>query len=486
MTGSTLELFVPFLLILALGYAVLQLIAPTAGATAVERLALTFVLGSGGVSLLSWWLSALFVYVAPTWAVTCAISTIVAVALLVKSRLSSPSVELPRCECWTVQARALVLTLITLCALVVIVSLVTPLGWDGLINFEFKARIGFLSEPSGVIPSSYFTDASRAWSHQRYPLLLPLVEGWLYQWMGEPNQAAIKILFPLFYLSLVAFVYAAVRRSLSRTWSLAACLGFTLIPAFAVGPGGATSGYADLPLTAIVFAAVQSTRISLATGSRDHMRLAAVLSALASWAKIEGLLLAVCLVGGVILGRLVTSKTENTSPVSTPLVVLLIGVPLLVIGPWWVFGQVSATVPNGDFMSATTAHVANNLGRLPIVAGLMAREFLRAGRWASLWPAFAVMAAICFRHLRRPSDSLVTVMVVAPQLLYMFMYVLSAWPSLTDHVATSLPRLLLPLAALAWMGTVGHLQEALNWCPKGITLEGDAKSEGLVLQGAVP
>jgi hypothetical protein len=113
-----------------------------------------------------------------------------------------------------------------------------------------------------------------------------------------------------------------------------------------------------------------------------------------------------------------------------------------------------------------------------MVAGLMSQEFLRAGRWAALWPAFAVMVALCFRRLRRPSDCVVTVMVVAPLLIYMFMYTLSSWPDLSEHVGTSLPRLLLPLAPIAWLGTVGSLRDALN------RSERSRKSEQFVVQSA--
>jgi hypothetical protein len=474
------EVFVPLALSWALGHALLWLIAPAAAATAVERWAFAFLLGTGGVSLLVWWLSPLFAYVSPVWVVTSAILAIIAAAQVVKSRRSIPSLGSVRGDRWTIPARALTVALITVCVWVVIVSLVTPLGWDGLINFEFKARIGFLNEASGVIPASYFTDDSRSWSHQKYPLLLPGAEGWLYQWVGEADQAAIKPLFPLFYLSLVALVYSAVRKELSRTWALAAGLGFTLIPAFTIGPGGATSGYADLPLAAMIFGAVVSTRAALRPGGGEHMALAAALSSLAAWTKFEGLCLAGCLAGSVILARLVgTSKATDESLGSTRLVLLLVIGPLVLMTPWWGFGQVLGAVPNADFMSVTTTNLTANLGRLPTIAALMSRELLRAGRWAALWPAFAVVVALCFRQQRRPTDCVVTAMVVAPMLLYMFLYTISAWPVLGEHVGTSFPRLLLPLAAIAWLGTVGSLRDALN------RSEPSRKLEQLVVQSAV-
>src|SRR5438309_88101 len=42
------------------------------------------------------------------------------------------------------------------------------LGWDGLLNWEIKARYAFAN--GGVMPAAYFQDAGRAFSHLEYPL----------------------------------------------------------------------------------------------------------------------------------------------------------------------------------------------------------------------------------------------------------------------------------------------------------------------------
>ena len=220
----------------------------------------------------------------------------------------------------------------------------------------------------------------------------------------------------------------------------------------------ATTGYANLPLAAIVFGAVVSTRVALGPGGGEHRGLAAALSALAAWTKIEGLCLAACLAGSVILARLISTKAADETPGSTRLILLLIIGPFVLIGPWWGMGQIIGAVPNGDFMSVSAANVTANLSRLPMIVALMSQELLRAGRWAALWPAFAVIVALYLRQQRHPSNCVVTAMVVAPLLIYMFIYTLSAWPDLSEHIGTSFPRLLLPLArsrGLAQSGPCG-------------------------------
>ena len=82
-------------------------------------------------------------------------------------------------------------------AVVVLLSFRHTLGWDGLLIWEMKARYAFLN--GGVIPVSYFADATRAFSHPDYPLFLPLTEAWFYLWIGDCDQFWIKLIFPIWY-----------------------------------------------------------------------------------------------------------------------------------------------------------------------------------------------------------------------------------------------------------------------------------------------
>ncbi|MEK7829894.1 MAG: hypothetical protein AAB401_02350, partial [Acidobacteriota bacterium] len=89
-------------------------------------------------------------------------------------------------------------------AIVCWLSFVRVLGWDGLFNFEVKARLAFLN--GGVIPLEYFSDPSRTWTLQSYPLLLPLTESWLYLWLGRADQQLVKIIFVLFFIAALCLL----------------------------------------------------------------------------------------------------------------------------------------------------------------------------------------------------------------------------------------------------------------------------------------
>src|SRR5262249_44920200 len=106
-------------------------------------------------------------------------------------------------------------------AIVFYLSFVHTLGWDGLLNWEIKARYAFAN--GGVLPAAYFSDTGRAFSHPEYPLAIPFTELWLYLWLGESNQFCAKPIFPMFYLAGTFLVAAFAARLSGRTW-----LGLTM------------------------------------------------------------------------------------------------------------------------------------------------------------------------------------------------------------------------------------------------------------------
>jgi len=121
------------------------------------------------------------------------------------------------------------------------VSFKHTLGWDGLLNWEIKARYAFLN--GGVIPGSYYSNPGRAFSHPEYPLAIPFTELWLYLWMGEPHQFWVKTIFPLFYAAGALLLALFVTRLSTKRWpglivaTLLACSIWRLWVIFFVGIG---------------------------------------------------------------------------------------------------------------------------------------------------------------------------------------------------------------------------------------------------------
>jgi hypothetical protein len=432
-----------------------------------EVWALSFLAGAGGVSLLLFWLSPLFAVVPARWLVSIAMAGLGFAAWrqgrTQPRRRDDRVVTRGAAPRWILTALSAGIAI--QCGALVLMALQTSLGWDGLMNFEIKARMAFANQPAGRIPLTYLSDASRAWSHPGYPLLLPLTEYWLYSWIGHPHQGLIKLLFPAFYLSLAGLFYGALRRMLTPRDALAGCLALGLVPSLAIGPGAAISGYADVPLAAAGFGSVACAYFALRTGARDYFAVAAVLSSIAAWTKREGLMLAAYVAVAVTIVHAARARREGQSLTAAMSGVgwLFVG-PALVVGPWWLL-QSWYRVADQDFVSVTVRVLQANVSRVPVIAGLFARELILPGHWGLLWPAFGVTLILSVRRLGEVSERFLAGAVLFPMGIYAASFVFSAWPQYTEHIGTALPRLLVPLAPVALFVAIRHLRESLAQPP---------------------
>jgi hypothetical protein len=316
----------------------------------------------------------------------------------------------------------------------------TPLGWDGLFNFELKARLAFEHSPSGQMPAAYFGDPTRVWSHQRYPLLVPFTEFWIYSWLGRVDQAAVKIVFPIFYCSLVALVCGAVRRLADRRSALLTAVALGCVPALTLLPGAA-SGYADVPLAASAAGAVCFAFAALRANDPRHANLAAGLLAVAVWTKAEGMILAAAIGLAACAAAAAASRARLSA---------LLWVPAVALAPWHVALALYRAQPAGDFRALTLADFGSAAGTLAVVCPAVVRELMRPGHWGLIWPAFfaSVLVMMAARRTTR-ADWFVVASVLAPLGLYALVYLFSAWPDVREHVGFSLPRLLVALAPVA-------------------------------------
>jgi hypothetical protein len=341
----------------------------------------------------------------------------------------------PRLDGWigAILALALLLT-----GLVAWISMQVTLGWDGLIVWEMKAYLACLN--GGVVPTSYYSDPTRVWSHQRYPLFVPLNEVWLYRWLGRCDQEWSKLLFPPFYLAATLLLYAGGTRLGGRRWyGLAAAIGLFAVPVAIVGEGSISSGYADLPLAVVYLGVVVYLLDYGRNDSRGSLPVAAALAALLPWIKQEGSILW----GSVaVLAVLLLPRREIRA------LLLMMAPGALVWVGWQIFLRLVDGNLRSDHEPVTLEAILTNLDRTgPIVSSLM-QELSSWSRWGILWPA--VLVAVLFGMSRRRGLLLWTALAtLMPVSVYLGSYYFSRWEPVTVHIETSLPRLLLHVAPLA-------------------------------------
>ena len=349
-------------------------------------------------------------------------------------------VRIPRLRGWL--EYALVFFLCLEIGAVLLLTFKHTLGWDGLLIWELKARYAYLN--GGALPAQYFSDAPRVFSHPEYPLFLPMLETWIYFWIGDCDQYWVKLIFPLFYaVGMVLLAQAGTFWSGKRWIGLLVANLFLFIPFLTRAAGGIVLGYADVPLSIVYLAAFYFLSIFVRQNSSAALSCFVALAAILPWIKREGVILwfVVTACGAWIIWR--------RRGVVPALLSFLPGVCVIV--GWQIYLKAMHVSPAQDFDSIGLAPLCANLYRIGPVLRSLISEAATIEHWNLLWLA-TLVAFFCFVIRGRGQHALMLVVcTVAPIALYCGVYLFSAWSDYRHHVGSSLPRLLLHVAPLSML-----------------------------------
>jgi len=427
------------LTILAAGFGVtLSIFARTKRFNLVECACLSWLLGSGIVSLLLW-LGGMFC----SGLVLQAVVTSACLALAIFGwREKQKSAARFNCPTPKNPIEWVLATIVALeVAILFFVSFKHTLGWDGLLNWEIKARYAFLN--GGVIPASYYSSAGRAFSHPEYPLGIPFTELWSYLWMAEPNQFWVKIIFPLFYVACAPLLAILTARLSGKRWlGLLVASLFAFVPSISASPGGIVVGYVDVPLSVFYLTALGYLLCWFKDNARSSLIVFAACAALLPWIKTEGVILFLVLVLlGVSLGVIKHRMTQFLVSILPGVIVLL---------AWRVYLKLVHLWPHSDFSPPGLSLLRHNLGRLRDITGILLAELSETTHWSIFW-LLAAVALVYLLASRKLEKIAVALAVLLPVVLYSLIYLFSTWPSYTAHMTSSLSRLLLHVTPAAWL-----------------------------------
>lgn len=341
-------------------------------------------------------------------------------------------------------------------------TLQVPMAWDGTVVWEAKARLAWMN--GGGLPLSYFGQPYR--SHPDYPLLVPMLEAWVYGWLGHVDQVLVKVVFPGFVAAaLWLLATAAARVGLSVGWSVLAVVLPLCVPRLLLGDGGATTGYSDFPLAVYYLACVVYLLESLRQQRLEALRAAGVLAAVLPWIKQEGTILWACL---MILAAIIAARRRRLSALWWTVVPGL----LLLIG-WRTLLVVADAQMGAAFLPIRPDTFWNNLHRLGLVPPALWRHVTNVAEWSVLWPVAALSGAVAAWGVRaaRPVVALLATAVALPTSIYAVIYVFTGLDPQT-HIESSLPRLLVQVSlpaillvvvpAMGWPSTPRLVPDAVG------------------------
>lgn len=399
-------------------------------ATAGEGLALAWLLGCGFLSLAMWWLAGLGLSLDQQRMV---------LAVLALFGLRAGWKWRPKWPKLSAISWFLLLFLIFQLLYVGLMVVGRPfIVWDSWVNWGMKATIIF--RQNGITPTLY-ADASRAVALLDYPLFTPLLEAWLYGWMGQADDRLVGVIFWLSYLSLFVVVYGGLRRQGSRQeLALLAVSALAAIPQL-------TGLFAVAFNDSLLAVWVAVVGIYYLERSRPGATLLTILAiAFLPWLKREGLILAGLF--WVIGTGLAMRQGAKGLAVGWGGMIALLFLSL----PWYYFSGRYA-IPNANFQAMTPAGFLANLYRVPTILWLLFKT-LTALRFNGLWVLTPIL--VVAKILRRQFAAQ-ELWLLLPAFLYLgcmvIFYIFSDFGSYQQHLLSSAFRLagqLVPLIVL-WL-----------------------------------
>ena len=346
--------------------------------------------------------------------------------------------------------RSLFLFLLFLFLYVSIDALTFPLThyefWDAWSIWGHKAKAFALKRS---IDFSFFTDPSRYFTHQEYPLLVPLSESWVYLGLGRIDELTVKLLFPLFFLSFLVLFWGAVRRDKGRKESFLLVGFLATLPIFLEY---VVQAYAEIPLTFYYTFSTLYLYFWCQTGRWEDLWVGALLSVFAAWTKNEGL--ALSLMNLFLFGTVhfVTSRERHRKKFVE---ILFLLAPLFLLFPWYLL--LARLGVSSEFLPVRWNVFLNQTSRIPTILKTFFWKLIEFRSWNLLWVGLAFFGIFSWRDIFSFPKILLTLAIFFHLALYIFIYIIHPGDILwVMNVDDGFNRILLHVAPLAlfFLGTL--------------------------------
>ena len=331
---------------------------------------------------------------------------------------------------------------ITACFLIVIFfAVLFPIRfWDAISCWSLKAKAFFID--GNVI--QFYSGHNYDFSHLSYPLYLPLAQAWIYIWLGKVDENLVKIIFPIFYLSLIFIFYHLFKKRMSR---LPAVSLVFIIAALPVIMDHGYIEYTNLLFSTVLFLGVyflyeyiSAVNESDKTPCINYLFTAAFMFAILSSIRSEGMLfLLLFLIINLISGLLKFSKRNQDGYglsnrlikvvseifisvflsvfLLLPWLILMIKLKMPFAGSEWlnVFSSAGLNGKNIPdlFRTLNSSSAAGSLAGELFYSIYDSTHAFLGSSYGVIWAVLAVLLVFNFRHLFRKSNWVYPTFIVA-------------------------------------------------------------------------
>jgi len=329
-------------------------------------------------------------------------------------------------------------------------------GFDTWVIWFMKAKVFYMDrgvEYASFLKPLYSNGNPGAYS---YPLLTPLATAFSYLAMGGVDDRMAKLLYALYYLSLLGIFYHFVRAEVSREAALVSTAMLATVPRIMEQAGLTGVGYADLPLAVYFISAAGFAFKYMDSGKSRDFLLCALFLSLGAWTKNEGL--SFLIIGLALLCLHALFKDPRAA--ARPVLVSALTVAA-VAGPWIVYRSALPEISEGHVTGVSFGSAVANLSRLPTIVSTILPRLFTANKYHAAWGVYVLFAVLAAKRFREKGYALLHLLLWGQFAAYVFVYIVTP-RELKPLIRASVDRLtihLLPLVffcvALCWESLFG-------------------------------
>ncbi|SRR6266566_2768064 len=418
-----------------LGYVVIELCGLLKGASLLEKLSYSWGLGVGliGIQMFLYSISHIpwsRLSILLPWG-------IIFVILLVRTKqipkFKKVKVKLSRLEIF------FVLLIMLLLFFTGFESILRPIqAWDGWANWVFRSKVFFLH-------NNVTLDYVR-YTHDDYPLIIPLMGTFGYIMMGGINDKYVLFLFFVFYLALGGLFFATSKKLLNTKKAIVLTFLLLSLQNLIRHGGHFEAGYADLALGYYIFAVTCLLAGFLKTKNKKTLLFLSLFLGITGQIKNDGIPFVV-IVSSILLFVIIAWRKYWY---------VLFMLPSVLIFALWELYKIFNHYPN-NFLFRDALYVHTD--KVVAIVLAMSKEFFNFQNWSLLWVAFLVSLIVAWRKIHRVKLFL---LVFCLQWLSYFAIFMVTPREPVGHVENIIDRLYIHLAPLAVL-MVGLLFDSLVW-----------------------
>ncbi|MDP2709024.1 MAG: glycosyltransferase family 39 protein [bacterium] len=259
-----------------------------------------------------------------------------------------------------------------------------PIAYDNLTMWQYKAKTLYYQNTINFNQPE--PDYLGGGGHINYPWQIPLLNYWLYANLGEFNDSASNLIYPIYYLSILIIIYYFLKKYLAASLSLLFVWLFSILP---LPFYHAYNGYADLTLSFYLLLAFIFLFYWLENQAKKYLLLAGLFFACALFTKNDALIFASAGLLTIIISLFLAKQTAGARLALFGAYLAAIILPIL---PW-----LAVKIKYGLAFS----NVEPGLAYHPQIWKNLYRAIFLSGSFNILWFAAMVALAVNLVTIRR-------------------------------------------------------------------------------------